>query len=117
MVSFYSVNLFGGDDTRLASAFYKRLFGWKQGVESEGHSELFTEEGFRIVFSKKKPGCNVDPGTITLEGNEIIKQSLFELKKEEYETEDQSLSGKSQNYIAYLDPWGNRIWIYWKQAI
>ncbi len=112
MIRFYSVNLFGGEDTRLASSFYKRLFGWESVIESEGHSELSTREGVKIVFSRRKPGCNVDPGTITLEVDEVSKKILSEFRKEEYETEKKSAT--KQSYAAYLDPWGNRIWIYWK---
>ncbi|TGN08420.1 VOC family protein [Leptospira ilyithenensis] len=114
MIRFYSVNLFGGEDTRIASSFYKRLFGWKSVVESEGHSELFTGEGMRIVFSRIKPGCNVDPGTITLEVDGDSEQFLSEFRKEEYETEKSTPFNTEQRYVAYLDPWGNRIWIYRK---
>ena len=112
MIRFYSVNLFGGEDTRVASSFYKRLFGWDSIVESEGHSELCTKEGVKIVFSRRKPGCNVDPGTITLEAGEDSELSLDEFKEEEYETAE--LSAINRSYTAYLDPWGNRIWVYRK---
>ncbi|MCG6140715.1 VOC family protein [Leptospira mtsangambouensis] len=104
---FFSVNLFGGENTAIPARFYQSFLGGTLLKESFGHSELKLTTGQTIVFSKNTEHCPVRPGTITIQCLPETVQNhpqLSTLKLVE------QIPGK--NYSLYEDRWGNWIWIY-----
>ncbi|EMJ86596.1 hypothetical protein [Leptospira meyeri] len=103
---FFSVNLFGGENTSIPARFYQSFLGGTLLKESFGHSELQLKSGEIIVFSKNTEHCPVRPGTITIRCDQSItnhpKVSTLRLVK----------SIPLKNYSLYEDPWGNWVWIY-----
>lgn len=107
-LSFYAASL-KAEDCSVLAKLYSDLFGGEVQVSSLGHAELLFSENQRVIFSKETEECPVIPGTLVWK---ITKTQVasFETKLlgSGFQTES-----SSEKYSSYLDPWKNRIWLYW----
>ncbi|TGL18675.1 VOC family protein [Leptospira yanagawae] len=108
-LSFYSVNLEGGENCSEPLHFYQSIVGGEVLKESFGHAELLVFGTLRMVFSKQTEGCPVRPGTITLEW-EKGKENDPKLQKFKI-----LQSHPTKAYSLYEDPWGNWVWVYFSK--
>ncbi|TGJ99195.1 hypothetical protein EHO59_15060 [Leptospira semungkisensis] len=99
------------EDAGKSAELYADLFQGKVIRSSLGHAEAIFSEKQTIVFSKETKDCPVSPGTsiwtISEEGAESFSSRLLSsgFQKE----------SRSSQYISFLDPWGNRLWLYFKK--
>lgn len=100
---------FTADDVEDACKLYHQIFGWEIKYISPNHSELYIPKGILLIISPSKGKCPTFPGTLTIqvlpeEKEFIIGSKLWQSKfQKEYQ---------DAKYESWLDPWGNRIWIY-----
>lgn len=107
-LSFYGASL-QADDCADAARLYSDLFGGEVQASNPGHSELLFNENQRVIFSRETEECPVSPGTLVWK---IAREKVpaFETKLLDSGFQKESTSEK---YSSYLDPWENRIWLYY----
>ncbi|MGJ4747282.1 hypothetical protein ACQV5M_13055 [Leptospira sp. SA-E8] len=107
-LSFYGASL-KAEDCTLAAKLYSDLFSGEVQVSTLGHAELLFAQNQRVIFSRETEECPVSPGTLVWK---IVRTqvSAFETKLLHAGFQKESISEK---YSSYLDPWKNRIWLYW----
>ncbi|MEI1278193.1 hypothetical protein V6Z05_07695 [Leptospira venezuelensis] len=88
---------------------YSNLFGGEVQVSSPGHAELLFLENQRVIFSKETEECPVTPGTLVWK---IARTQVTSFESRLLEVGFTKESG-TEKYSSYLDPWKNRIWLYW----
>ncbi|MCB1190348.1 MAG: hypothetical protein H7A23_23620 [Leptospiraceae bacterium] len=100
----YAANLKSEDCIQSANLF-SELFQLKIVKARKEHSELLTEDGLYLIFSKPSKHCKIEPGSITflLNGIELESLQLSSLMLESCDFE--------RGYSSYLDNYQNRIWI------
>ncbi|ABZ94297.1 Hypothetical protein LBF_1790 [Leptospira biflexa serovar Patoc strain 'Patoc 1 (Ames)'] len=105
-LSFFSVNLAGGENCSLPLHFYQSILGGEVVKESFGHAELVLSGNLKLVFSKPTEHCPVRPGTITLEWEKGKENDpIFQRFKPVTTLE-------TKGYHLWEDPWGNWVWVY-----
>ncbi|TGK39018.1 hypothetical protein [Leptospira andrefontaineae] len=107
-LSFFGASL-KSEDCSLSAKLYSNLFGGEVQVSSLGHAEILFSENQRVIFSKEAEECPVTPGTLVWKIAKAQAAS-FETKLLGSGFQKESTSEK---YASYLDPWKNRIWLYW----
>ncbi|GBF37573.1 hypothetical protein [Leptospira johnsonii] len=107
-LSFFGAGL-KADDCAETAWLYSELFGGEVRVSSPGHAELLFFENQRVIFSRETDECPVSPGTLVWKIQKTQVAS-FETKLLGSGFRKESETGK---YSSYLDPWKNRIWLYW----
>lgn len=107
-LSFYAASL-KAEDCSVTAKLYSDLFGGEVQVSSPSHAELLFSENQRVIFSKETEECPVTPGTLVWK---IVKTQVasFETKLLGSGFQKETTLEK---YSSYLDPWKNRIWLYW----
>ncbi|WP_108973815.1 hypothetical protein [Leptospira ryugenii] len=105
---FYAFNLLANPDARKAAELYHSIFGFPILMANESHAELEIHTGTRLIFSRPKKLCPVEPGTLTLLCKDFFLEGLSEFQIESKATE---------TYWSFLDPWNNRIWLYISQEL
>ncbi|PJZ49570.1 hypothetical protein [Leptospira saintgironsiae] len=107
-LSFFGTSL-KAEDCSKSAKLYSELFGGEVQVSSPAHAELLFYENQRVIFSKETEECPVTPGTLVWK---IVKQKVpaFETRLLGSGFQKESETGK---YSSYLDPWKNRIWLYY----
>ncbi|UZN06013.1 hypothetical protein M5D10_09095 [Leptospira santarosai] len=109
MIRFYASN-FQSTDCSVSANLYSELFGWKILNSSQSHAELSWIDSGILIFSKESKNCPVSPGTLT-----------FRMETEEWErlkilllSRGFTVEVRDSRYISVLDPWKNRIWLYFE---
>ncbi|PKA14743.1 hypothetical protein [Leptospira haakeii] len=107
-LSFFGTSL-KAEDCSKSAKLYSELFGGEVQVSSPGHAEILFSENQRVIFSKETEECPVTPGTLVWK---IVKTQVifFEIKLLSSGFQKESETTK---YSSYLDPWQNRLWLYW----
>ncbi|TGL59529.1 hypothetical protein [Leptospira sarikeiensis] len=105
---FYAASL-KAEDCALTAKLYSDLFGGEVIVSGAGHAEVVFPENQKVVFSKETEECPVSPGTLVWKLTKE-KVSAFETKLLSFGFEKES---RTEKYSSYLDPWKNRIWLYY----
>lgn len=107
-LSFFGTSL-KAEDCSKSAKLYSELFGGEVQVSSPGHAELLFSENQRVIFSKETEECPVTPGTL-----------VWKIRKEKAQAFEIRLLGSgfqkestSEKYSSYLDPWENRLWLYY----
>ena len=103
--TFYASNLFSENCIESADA-YCQFFGWKIIQSSENHSELVTNSGEKVIFSRSSDKCHVEKGSITLLSDNLEPELSIFFRFEQRPPE--------KKYISILDLYENRIWIFKK---
>ncbi len=104
---FFASSLKSSDCT-ISAELYAELFQGKILHSSERHSEVLFSETYLLVFSKESENCPVSPGTVVWRISERGKEKFLQ-KLEKVGFQKETIQA---NYSSYLDPWGNRNWIY-----
>ncbi|TGK13792.1 hypothetical protein EHO60_00070 [Leptospira fletcheri] len=95
-------------DCILAASLYAELFQGRVLRSSPGHSEILFSETKRVIFSRASEECPVFPGTLVWRidpgkapafSDLLLKSGFFQ-------------ESVGSRYDSFLDPWGNRIWLY-----
>ncbi|TGK04146.1 hypothetical protein EHQ53_03080 [Leptospira langatensis] len=99
------------EDAEKSAELYADLFQGKLIRSSSGHAEVLFSDNQTLVFSKETKECPVSPGTsiwtISEEGAvSFASRLLFSGFQKESE---------SSQYISFLDPWENRLWLYFRK--
>ncbi|HMV77967.1 MAG TPA: hypothetical protein PL048_20965 [Leptospiraceae bacterium] len=102
---FYASNLYSENCIESADE-YCQFFGWKITQSSNNHSELLTDSGEKIIFSRSNKNCRVEKGSIT------VVSDTIEPELSDFFQFEQRPEGKE--YISILDRYGNRIWLFRK---
>lgn len=91
-----------------AAQLYADLFQGSVLRSSPGHSEILFSGTERVIFSRESEECSVFPGTLVwkIEKGKAPAFSDLLLKSGFFRESVGSI------YDSFLDPWGNRIWLY-----
>ncbi|MEI7011766.1 hypothetical protein [Leptospira licerasiae] len=107
-LSFFGASL-KAEDCSVTAKLYSDLFGGEVQVSNTGHAELLFLENQRVIFSKETEECPVSPGTL-----------VWKIRKTQVPSFETRLLGsgfqkesETSKYSSYLDPWKNRIWLYY----
>lgn len=93
----------------MSAKLYSDLFDGELIRSSSVHAEVLFSENQKVIFSKETEECPVSPGTL-----------VWKIRKEKVPAFETRLLGsgfqkesETDKYSSYLDPWKNRIWLYW----
>lgn len=105
---------FRSTDIPIAVDLYSELFGWVVQKSSPSHGELILPFSPRLILhiDLQDSICPSNPGSIVLQveqNNDGVPFIFSHTKwKANFKLEFQD---SKNNYVSYLDPWQNRIWL------
>ncbi|EPG75632.1 hypothetical protein LEP1GSC058_2311 [Leptospira fainei serovar Hurstbridge str. BUT 6] len=99
---------FRASDCIVASTLYADLFQGEVLQAKMGHAEVLFSKNNLVIFSRETVECPVSTGTLIWKISRTLQAEFSSRLLER----GFSLEMNAEAYTSFLDPWGNRIWLY-----
>ncbi|EQA43244.1 hypothetical protein LEP1GSC050_1377 [Leptospira broomii serovar Hurstbridge str. 5399] len=102
---------FRASDCIEASSLYADLFRGEVLIAKLGHAEVLFSKNNLVIFSRDTDECPVSIGTLIWKISRLqYSEFSSDLLKRGF-----LLETNLDSYVSFLDPWGNRIWLYFAE--